>query len=132
VIVLDAAALIDVVLDQPSKGWVLDQLVDEVVVAPAHQPAEVLSAVGRLVRAGELDEPGARAALDEAAALEQELAPITLSLQRRALQLQDRVRMLDGLYVALAEERDARLVTTDGRLARAGLNVPVPTPTALG
>ncbi|HYT10569.1 MAG TPA: hypothetical protein VEL73_07900 [Mycobacteriales bacterium] len=47
-IVLDASALVDVVLDQPPAPWLLDQISGEDVVAPSHQPAEVLSAVGRL------------------------------------------------------------------------------------
>jgi hypothetical protein len=38
----------------------------------------------------------------------------------RALDLQDRIRVLDGLYVALAEERERPLLTTDKRLASAG------------
>jgi len=42
VIVLDAAAIVDVVLDQATAPWVLDQLVGQEAVAPAHQPAEVL------------------------------------------------------------------------------------------
>jgi hypothetical protein len=36
-----------------------------------------------------------------------------------ALELGDRVRVLDGLYVALAEQRDCPLLTTDARLAAA-------------
>jgi predicted nucleic acid-binding protein len=37
VIVLDASALVDVVLDRPTKLWVLDRLSGEAVSAPAHQ-----------------------------------------------------------------------------------------------
>lgn len=81
-IVLDASALVDVVLDQRTKPWVLD-----------HE------------------------AILELAALEQELVPATSDHLTRALELQDRVRVLDGLYVALAEERGVPLVTTDQRLA---------------
>jgi len=36
VIVLDASALVDVVLDQAASSWVLDQLAGEEVCAPAH------------------------------------------------------------------------------------------------
>lgn len=127
-IVLDAAALVDVLIDQPGAPWVLDQIEGTPVCAPGHQPAEVLSAISRLVRAGELDEPSARPALVEAGALHQELVPVTEELVLRAFDLAGRIRVLDGLYVALAEARDARLVTTDQRLARAQLPVPVDAP----
>ena len=118
-IVLDAAALVDAVLDQPSKAWVLDQLTGQQVCAPAHQSAEVLSAVARLQRAGEISSEVARAALTEARALAQELVLPSAAHLARALDLQARVRVLDGLYVALAEERGCPLVTTDRRLVRA-------------
>lgn len=127
-IVLDAAALVDVVIDQPSKPWVLEQLEGTTVCAPAHQPAEVLSALARLVRADVLGPTAARAALTEARALAQELVHPTSGHLGLALDLQGRVRVLDGLYVALAEERSAPLVTTDERLARAQLPVTVHTP----
>ena len=117
-IVLDASALVDVVADQPTKDGVLARL-DQPVAAPAHQLAEVLSALARLVRAGTITRGVARAAIDEATALEQEHVVPTSAHLRRALALQDNVRVLDGLYVALAEELDCALVTTDGRLARA-------------
>ena len=61
----------------------------------------------------------ALAALDEAAALDQEQIAPTRSHLRRALAMQHNVRVLDGLYVALAAERDCSLVTTDAPLARA-------------
>ena len=117
-IVLDASALVDVVLDQPAKDAVLAHL-GQAIAAPAHQPAEVLSALARLVRAGTISGPAARGALDEAAGLEQEIVVPGRRHLRRALELQERIRVLDGLYVALAEERDCALLTTDRRLAAA-------------
>lgn len=127
-IVLDAAALVDVLTDQPTGPWVLRHLEVTPVCAPGHQPAETLSAIARLVRAGVLDDRAAREALMEAHALPQELVPVTESLVLRAFDLAGRIRVLDGLYVALAEARGARLVTTDRRLAHAQLPVPVDAP----
>lgn len=118
-IVLDASALVDVVLDQPSKEWVLERIAGQRVSAPAHQPAEVLSALARLERAGVLNDAQLRGALVEATALEQELVPLFAALTSRALELRERLRVLDGLYVAVAEQRGCPLVTTDERLARA-------------
>ena len=58
-------ALIDAVLDQPTALWVLDQIADEEICAPAHQPAEVLSAIARLVRTAQIELESARDTLDE-------------------------------------------------------------------
>jgi predicted nucleic acid-binding protein len=118
VIVLDATALVDVLTDQPSKSWVLSQLRGQDVVAPAHQPAEVLSAIARLQRGGVMTKRKAREALQEAMALPQELIEPDVDQVVRALDLQGRIRVLDGLYVALAESEHIPLLTTDQRLAR--------------
>lgn len=127
-IVLDASALIDVVLDQPTASWVLDQIAGEDIRSPGHQPAEVLSALTRLVRAGELGAEAARDAFYEATTLPQHLVPPTAAHLDRAFTLRERIRVLDGLYVALAEASGCALVTTDRRLsaARAPCEVRVP------
>ena len=117
-IVLDASAIVDVVLDRPAKTLLVGHLDDE-LCAPAHQPAEALSAIARLVRAQVVEPTVAATALSEVAALEQDLVMPTAEHLRGALDLQDRIRVLDGLYVMVAAERGCPLVTTDGRLARA-------------
>ncbi len=127
-IVLDASALVDVVIDQPTKPWVLEQLAAASVCAPSHQMAEVLSALARLVRAGELELSSARDALREAKGLQQEFIEPTEDHLVRALAMQDRVRVLDGLYVVLAQDRGAVVVSTDQRLAREQLPVEVRVP----
>ncbi|MDP8927196.1 MAG: hypothetical protein M3O70_01090 [Actinomycetota bacterium] len=45
--------------DQEHAGWLLDRMQSGEVMAPAHQPAEVLSAIARLQRAGGVRAPGA-------------------------------------------------------------------------
>jgi predicted nucleic acid-binding protein len=129
-IVLDASALVDVVIDQPTKPWVLEQLATASICAPAHQLPEVLSAVARLVRAGVLEPGSARDAVVEARALQQEFVEPTEDHLVRALAMQDRVRVLDGLYVVLAQDRGAPLVSTDQRLARGRLPIAVLAPDA--
>lgn len=118
-IVLDAAALVDVLLDQPSRDWVLSRLEAEEICAPAHQPTEVLSAITRLQRAGDLDIDVARDVIAELGGVPQELVPPSPAHLVRAFDLHERIRVTDGLYVALAEERNVPLVTTDLRLLRA-------------
>lgn len=120
-IVVDASALIDVVLGQSSASWLLDRLAGGALTAPAHQPAEVLSAIGRLERAGHLTADEARDAVESATSLPQELVPLDPALVRRAFDLRDRIRVLDGLYVALAERVNGALLTTDTRLVRSAL-----------
>lgn len=117
-IILDASALISVLIDQPAKEAVLAHLAQP-IAAPAHQRAEVLSALARLVRAGTITSEAADLAVGEAAALEQELVIPDAAMLRRALELDGRLRVLDGLYVALAEQRECALVTTDHRLSGA-------------
>ena len=118
-IVLDSSALVDVLADQEHAGWLLDQMQSGDVMAPAHQPVEVLSAIARLRRAGALTEDKAEDALAAAMALHQELVVASASHVQRAFDLRERVRVVDGLYVALAEERGVPLLTTDQRLVRA-------------
>ena len=127
-IVLDASGLVDIALNRPNAPWVLDELMGHQIVAPAHQPAECLSAIARLVRSGTIAAATARAALDDFAGLDQELVVPTADHLRWALARQDRIRVLDGLYVALAADRRCSLVTTDHRLARAGADVDIRTP----
>ncbi|MGH3870493.1 MAG: type II toxin-antitoxin system VapC family toxin [Pseudonocardiaceae bacterium] len=127
-IVLDASALVDAVLDQPVAAWVLDEISDEQICAPAHQPAEVLSALARLVRSCQIESELAREALDEALALPQQFVTPTARQVRLAFALRDRIRVVDGLYVALADELDCPLVTTDHRLAAADAPCEIRTP----
>ena len=118
-IVLDASALVDVVTDQEAAPWLLDRIAGEQVHAPSHQPAEVLSALARMVRAGDLEPDVGAEALEEAAALPQHLASPTPGQMQRAFVLRDRIRVLGGLYVTLAEDLGCPLVTTDVRLMQA-------------
>ncbi|MFP5345623.1 MAG: type II toxin-antitoxin system VapC family toxin [Actinomycetes bacterium] len=131
-IVLDASALVDVLLDQPERGWVLDQVAGEEIFAPAHQLPEVLSALARLARAGVLSHVQQEEALEEALGLPQEHVVSTAAHLHRALALQDRLPVLDGLYVALSEERGCALVTTDRRLGRAPTSCEVRAPDSRG
>jgi len=86
--------------------------------APAHLDAEVLSALGRLHRAGELNHAIVSAALRELA-----IAPIRrhplAGLLADAWERRSEYRLVDALYVELSLSLGpAALLTTDVRLAR--------------
>jgi predicted nucleic acid-binding protein len=86
--------------------------------APAHVDAEVLSALGRLHRAGDLDAGLVAAALSQLAT-----APIArhhlAGLLAGAWAARARLRLVDALYVELSTALAATLLTTDARLSRA-------------
>lgn len=86
--------------------------------APAHLDAEVLSAVGRLHRAGDLDAEIVATALNELA-----IAPVArhplAELLLGAWAAREQLRLVDALYVELSGVLSAVLLTTDARLARA-------------
>lgn len=119
-IVLDASALVELVLGTPRGRKVAARVADPAVSlhAPHLADVEVAQALRRYTRDGELDAATASTALDDFRALD---------LQRHAHEpLLDRVWELrknlsayDAVYVALAEALDAVLLTCDGRLARA-------------
>jgi len=96
------------------------------LAAPAHLDAEVLSGLGRLVRAGDAESAMVGRALDRLARLPVERYPIAPLLQQ-GWALREDLPLSDGLYVACAEALGATLLTLDGRLARSA-PVPVETP----
>ena len=93
--------------------------------APDLIDAEVLSVLRRLVLAGSLTEADGRKALNVAGRLGLRRHPIR-SLWQRAWELRTNVSAYDALYVALAEQLEVPLLTSDGRTSRApGINCPV-------
>ena len=89
-----------------------------VVHVPAHFDADVSSALGRLHRAGDLEPQQVAdsvAVVAEAPFERHELAPLLAAAwSRRA-----NVRLVDALYIALAETLSAPLITLDRGLASA-------------
>ena len=117
-VVLDASAAVEVLVGSSIGLLARGRLRSTRLHAPAHLDAEVLSAIGRLQRAGEFNADEVAAALTELAAAPISRHPLP-ELLIGAWQLRDRHRLVDALYVALSERLRIPLVTTDARLARA-------------
>jgi predicted nucleic acid-binding protein len=120
VIVLDASALVELLLGTEQGRLVADRIADPTLGlhVPHLADLEVASTLRRYVRDGELDADAARSALEDLRALD---------LQRHAHEpLLDRIWDLrrnltayDAAYLALAEVLDTTVLTCDRKLARA-------------
>ncbi|MBA2504544.1 MAG: type II toxin-antitoxin system VapC family toxin [Thermoleophilaceae bacterium] len=122
-IVLDASALVDLLLGRPAAAAVQNALLQE---GSAHVPEladiEVLSALRRWEAGGDLTRARAGEAVDDLAQLRLvryghgPLLPLVW-------QLRDSFSPYDATYVALAHALGGTLLTSDGRLARGAKRV---------
>jgi predicted nucleic acid-binding protein len=117
-VIVDASAMVDLLVGSAVATSVEARLRGHELHVPAHFDAEVLSALGRLQRAGEMTMPQVSARLRRVAA-----APIQRHLLAPLLtdawKLRHNLRLVDALYVELANRLDASIVTTDAGLAAA-------------
>ena len=119
-IVVDASAILEVLLRTPSAARIEDRLFEpfETLHAPHLLDLEVAQVLRRYAAAGELrPERGEQALADLVA------APINRYshdiLLPRIWELRHNVTAYDAAYLALAEALDAPLITCDARLAKA-------------
>ncbi len=124
-LVLDAAAVVDLLLRNALGRRVRDRLPGNILWSVAHLDAEVFSALSRLHRSGDLDADQVQARLRLLAALQIERLPITLPLLTGAWKLRHNLAGRDALYVVAAQALQGRLLSTDQRLARAVPDVAV-------
>ncbi len=117
-LVVDAAALVDLLLGTELGDSVATRLRGASLHAPAHVDAEILSALGRLHRAGAVPARVVTQRLHAAATAPIERHPLAELLQG-AWGRRGRIRLADALYVELAERLEAPLITTDVALAKA-------------
>lgn len=113
--VVDASALVDLLLNNDLGDAVRRRLAGHALHAPGHVDAEVLSALGRLHRAGDLEADSVGSMLYHLAAAPIRRHPVNellLGTWARRHQL----RLADAVYVELAVARGALLITTDRRL----------------
>ena len=117
-VVVDASAVVEALLGTEVGIAVRARMRGRHLHAPGHLDAEVLSALGRLHRAGDLGAAAVAAALNELAVAPIRRHPLP-DLLSRAWNARERLRLVDALYVALAETLGPMaLLTTDARLAR--------------
>jgi predicted nucleic acid-binding protein len=117
-VVIDASVMVDLLARTSLARAVSDSLREAAWHAPAHLDVEVVSALGRLERAGRLNAVEAAdsiLALSELPIERHAVSPLLLG----AWALRNELRLVDGLYVELARQLGLRLITTDQRLARA-------------
>jgi predicted nucleic acid-binding protein len=116
--VIDAPAMVDLLLRNPVGETVGRSLDATTLHAPAHFDIEVLSALARLHRAGHLTEIQVEQRLEQLRAAPIERHAVA-DLIPSAWAARHNVRVTDGVYLALAANLDTRVVTTDRALARA-------------
>lgn len=117
-IVVDASAVIEVLVGEPNETLAARLAEEAVLHAPHLLDTEVLHVLRRVEQRGDLTlerAAWARDMFDELAIDRYPHQP----LNERVWELRPAVSAYDATYVALAEALEATLVTTDGRLARA-------------
>lgn len=114
-VVLDASAFVDLLLGNALGAAVRRRVSGRSLHAPAHVDAEVLSALGRLNRAGDLDDDTVTRLLGRVVDAPVERHPVR-KLLPGAWARRHQLRPADALYVELAATRGDVLVTTDRRL----------------
>ena len=119
-IVVDASAVLELLLQTPRAAKVAHRLLDprESLHAPHLLDVEVTQVLRRLVRAKTLGEARANEALSDLESLSIVRHP-HLPMLRRMWALRDSITAYDAAYIALAEALDAPLLTCDGKLGRA-------------
>ena len=119
VLIVDASCLYEVVADTERADDVRARLaLDSDHAAPSVIDVEVINVIRRDRRSGRLDSTAARQAVQDLRDWPGERFAHRPLLDR-VWELRESVRTWDSFYVALAEVMEARLITSDSRLARA-------------
>lgn len=118
-IVVDASVLADALIDDGPVGERARQALSEDVhwAAPAHLAVEVISVIRGRLLGRKLKPQRADDAITALAEIEVDQIDV-LPLAGRIWELRDNTAAYDAAYLAVAEDLDCALVTSDARLAR--------------
>lgn len=118
--VVDASVVVDALAVNSARAVAARALLDEapVIDAPAILKAEALSAMRRFEARNDLSGSNALAAVDQLTRLRIQPHPVE-PFMARIWELRSNLSVYDAWCVALAEELNTTLVTTDHRLAAA-------------
>jgi predicted nucleic acid-binding protein len=119
VIVIDASALVEVLLNTPASGKVAARLFDrnDTLHAPHLLDLEVAQVLRRYTLSGAMNAARSEQALQDLANLPLNRYPHDIFLLR-IWALRRNLTAYDAAYVALAEALEAPLITRDAALAR--------------
>jgi predicted nucleic acid-binding protein len=120
VIVLDASAVLELLLGTPAGSVVGERIAPEsqTLHAPHLLDVEVAQVLRRYCASAAIDVERARLALDDLRSIDLHRYPHEPMLER-IWQLRSNLTAYDASYVALAEALNAPLLTCDARLANA-------------
>lgn len=128
-IVVDAGVLVLALTSGTPQGDAARAAIngDDCWLAPAHMPGEVLRTLHEAVVSKQLAPGDAEAAASAVTALAIEYVLPDAVLLRTAWAWRHNISIYDGLYVAVAAEHSAAVITIDSRLASAmdQLGIPV-------
>lgn len=124
-IVVDANVMVLALASSTDKGAAARAALtsDDLWLAPAHMPLEVIRTLRKAVVGGQLAEPDAVAAFGALMAAEITYTGATDTLLQAVWGMRHNVSAYDAGYLAVAAERGAQLVTFDIRLAKAAEQV---------
>lgn len=117
-VVVDASALVDLLLNRATAPAVRSSLRGSALAAPSVVDGEVLGGIRSAWLRGEMDDERAAVAVDDLGAMPVERVRDRVLLHD-AWSLRHNVSAPDALYVALARRLACPLVTLDRRLAAA-------------
>jgi predicted nucleic acid-binding protein len=127
VIVIEASAVVDALIDDPANPELLALMADSDLHAPSLLDYEVASALRGHALAGKLADTQLDDAAEDFAALRIERYPLS-TMMRDVLSLRGNFTLYDAAYVVLARALELPLVTADAKLTEArrlGINVRV-------
>lgn len=124
-IVLDASAAVELLLDTEAGEAVARRLMGERLHMPAHFDVEVVSTIRRLVLGDAVSERDGQASVEALGRLRGRRWPVRAAMQR-AYALRATHSVAGALYITLADALGSPLVTCDGPLSRShGHGVPI-------